>query len=241
MQDKNTKLKQLEKKLSNSFQEESNSWVRIGIGFNKISQLIDPSSDQSAEWKKVTGFPSFSKYVENKWGYKNPQKGIKQRIAAKNLLEHKPELLEDYKSKRHTRIPGFSVIYQLETIKDSVDEETWKSLIEKVYSDKLTRKDLEEMVPKQKPIKSKSSPSQEEESSTQKDDNPRFHYSDDSLNDKDSRNEYFDREAILLKDIPNIKNKVETLFPGEQGDRLRELINLLQDELKSIMYKAKAA
>jgi len=31
------------------------------------------------------------------------------------------------------------------------------------------------------------------------------------------------------------------LFPGEQGDRLRELINLLQDELKSIMYKAKAA
>jgi len=241
MQDKNTKLKHLEKKLSNSFQKESNSWVGIGIGFNKISQLIDPNNDQSAEWKKVTEFPSFSKYVENRWGYKNPQKGIKQRIAAKNLLEHKPELLEKYKSKRHTWIPGFSVIYQLETIKDSVDEETWKSLIEKVYSDKLTRMELEEMVPKQKPIKSKSSPSQEEESSTQKDDNPRFHYSDDSLNDKDSRNEYFDREAILLKDIPNIKNKVETLFPGEQGDRLRELINLLQDELKSIMYKAKAA
>lgn len=241
MQDKKTQLKHLEKKLSNSLQEESNSWVGIGIGFNKISQLIDPNNDQSAEWKKVTEFPSFSKYVENRWGYKNPQRGIKQRSAAKNLLKNKPELLEKYKSKRHTWIPGFSVIYQLEAMKGSFDEETWKSLIEKVYSGKLTRKELEEMVSKKKLCKSKSSPSKDEESSTQNDDNPRYKYSDDSLNDEDSRNEYYGRESILLKDIPSIKNKLEALFPGEQGDLLIELIDLLQDELKSIMYNAKAA
>ena len=242
MQDKKIQLKKLETKLSNSFQEEANSWVGKGISFYKISQLIDPNNDASTEWKKITGWGSFSKYLMYRWGYENPHKGIKERIAAKNLLENKPELWDKYKSKRFTKIPGFSILYQLETMKDSVDEVEWKSLLKKVYSGEITRKDLEEMVSNTKQPPTKSFKSKKGRISTPK--TPYKHpykYSDENFNDEDYRNEYFNRESFLLKDIPSMQDKVNRLFPGEQGEKLCKLINQMEDECRSIIFKADAA
>ena len=239
MQDKKDQLEILEKELSIATKEEANSWVGRGIGYYKITQLIDPNNDKSSEWKKLTGYPSFSQYVMGKWKDKNPHRAIRQRIAAKNLMENKPELLEEYKSKRCTFIPGFTVLCKLDSMKHGIDNDDLNSLVEEVYSGKIARIELEDMA--RENLESNKSKKTKKITNSKKPYVSPYYYSDERLDEEEFRDVYIERESFLIKVIPKFKDKMNELYPGVQGDNLRELITQIEDECRSINYNVEAA
>ena len=229
----------MEKGLRNSFIELENSWVIIGGWLYKISQLIDSENDQSTEWKSVTGFTSFSNYLVEKWNYSNPHKGFKERSAFKNLIENKPELLKEYKSNKMINFPGFTLLSLLESYKELMDNVEWISMLEKVYSGELSRKELEELNPK-KVEKSSNSLKVDDDSEKDSLESP-YKFFDESYNDEKLAKINIDRKSILLKELPDLKEKVIYLFPGEQSEKVLSLIEQIEDELRLIITTKVAA
>jgi hypothetical protein len=240
MQNKKTKLQTMEKGLENSFLELENSWIIIGGWLYKISQLIDSENDQSNEWKSLTGFTSFSNYVVEKWNYTNPHKGFKHRSAFKNLIENKPELLEEYKSNKSMDFPGFTLLSLLESYKESMDNVEWKSLLEKVYSGELSRKELEKINPK-KVRKSSNSSKVNDDASKRGPFKSPYKFFNESYNDEELTKINNDRKSILLKELPNLIDKVFDLFPGEQVEKVLSLIEQIEDEIRLITTTTVAA
>jgi len=241
MQDKKTKLQTMENSLSNLLKTQENTWIEIGSWLYKISQLIDNENDQSKKWKKVTGYTSFTQYLEGKWNYTNPHKGFKQRSAFKNLYENKPELLEKYKSNKSMDIPGFTLLSLLESYKESMEETKWESLMEKVYLGELSRIELEKLNPN-KGIKTSSSKKGENSNTSEKDPYVLpYKFFDESFNDEELVKINYERKSILLVELPKLKDKVNDLFPGEQADKVLSLIDKLEDEIRLIMTTKVAA
>mgnify|MGYP001487757648 CR=1 FL=1 len=239
MQDKKAKLQTMEKGLGNSIIELENSWIIIGGWLYNISQLIDAENDQSTEWKSITGYTSFSNYLVEKWNYSNPHKGFKERSAFKNLIENKPALLEKYKSNKSMEIPGFTLLSLLESYKESMNDIEWKSLLEKVYLGGLSRKELENLNPK-KVRKSSNSSKVDDDSKNDSYESP-YKYFDESFNDEELVKINNERKSILLVELPDLKEKVINLFPGEQSETILSLIEKIEDELRLITTTKVAA
>ena len=68
-----------------------------------------------------------------------------------------------------------------------------------------------------------------------------YYYSDERLDEEEFRDVYIERESFLIKVIPKFKDKMNELYPGVQGDNLRELITQIEDECRSINYNVEAA
>ena len=124
-------------------------------------------------------------------------------------------------------------------MKHGIDNDDWNSLVEEVYSGKITRIELEDMAKKN--LDSNKSKKTKKISNSKKPYVSPYYYSDERLGEEEFRDVYMERESFLIKVIPKFKDKMNELYPGVQGDNLRELITQIEDECRSINYNVEAA
>jgi hypothetical protein len=176
-------------------------------------------------WKSTFQVSNFSEYctVVLKKDY---EKMIKIRMAAKCLKNNRNELYEEYVNDIKVNIPGYSLIYVVESKKKKLNEwEKYDELIGNLFEDEYSRSQLEQTIrvyAKQNRVSSTSN----KRAKTAKDPG--------SYNFELIKR----RENIYLNIIPSLRDEIDSVFEGDDDERLveiREDLDRLKEKIREVV------
>lgn len=210
------KISNLNEEIKSEVKTYNNGW--IGLGMKLLELSIEIEKNDKISWKTEFGVSHFSEYcaVILKEDY---DKMIKIRTASKCLKNNRNELYKNYKNDNSVILPGFSLIYFVESNKSKLEEiGKYDELIDNLFEDKLTRFELDEKIRGYK--KKKVNVVKNDEGKIESD---TISY-DYELIEK--------RENIYLNMIPSLRDEINDVFEDED-----ERVIEINDELDKIEEK----
>ncbi|MBC8551765.1 MAG: hypothetical protein ISR95_03515 [Candidatus Marinimicrobia bacterium] len=218
------KIKEIHENVKSELKKYNNSWIELGMNLVQLTKKIE-AKDGKVSWKSQFKVSNFSEYctVVLKENY---EKMIKIRMAAKCLKNNRNELYGKYLNDKKVNIPGYSLIYVVESNEKKLNE--WEKYIELIgclFEDEYSRSRIEEQIrvyAKQNRVSSTS--------------NKRAK----TANDSGSYNfELIERrENIYLGIIPSLRDEIDSVFEGDDDERLveiREDIDNLEEKIKEVV------
>jgi len=218
------KINEIHENVKSELKKYNNSWIELGMKLVELTEQIEVK-DVKISWKSKFQVSNFSEYctVVLKKDY---EKMIKIRMAAKCLKNKRNELYEEYVNDKKVNIPGYSLIYVVESKKKKLNEwEKYDELIGNLFEDEYSRSRIEEQIrvyAKQNRVSSTS--------------NKR------AKTAKDSGSYNFElikrREKIYLDIIPSLRDEIDSVFEGDDDERLveiREDIDNLEEKIKEVV------
>ena len=192
------KINEIHENVKSELKKYNNSWIELGMKLVELTDEIE-GKDVKISWKSTFQVSNFSEYctVVLKKDY---EKMIKIRMAAKCLKNNRNELYEEYVNDKKVNIPGYSLIYVVE----SKLEETIR-----VYA-------------KQNRVSSTSN----KRAKTAKDPG--------SYNFELIKR----RENIYLNIIPSLRDEIDSVFEGDDDERLveiREVMDRLEEKIREVV------
>ena len=117
---KNKKVKILHENVVSELKKYNNSWIELGMKLVELTDEIE-GKDVKISWKSTFQVSNFSEYctVVLKKDY---EKMIKIRMAAKCMKNNRNELYDEYVNDKKVNIPGYSLIYVVESKKKKLNE-----------------------------------------------------------------------------------------------------------------------
>ena len=221
---KNKKVKILHENVVSELKKYNNSWIELGMKLVELTDEIE-GKDVKITWKSTFQVSNFSEYctVVLKKDY---EKMIKIRMAAKCLKNNRNELYEEYVNDKKVNIPGYSLIYVVESKKKKLNEwEKYDELIGNLFEDEYSRSQLEQTIrvyAKQNRVSSTSN----KRAKTAKDPG--------SYNFELIKR----RENIYLNFIPSLRDEIDSVFEGDDDERLvviREDLDRLKEKIREVV------
>lgn len=218
------KINEIHENVKSELKKYDNSWIELGMKLVELTEQIE-AKDGKVSWKSQFKVSNFSEYctVVLKKDY---EKMIKIRMAAKCLKNNKNELYEKYVNDKKVNIPGYSLIYVVESKKKKLNEwEKYDELIGNLFEDEYSRSQLEETI-RVFAKKNRVSSTSNKQAKTA----------------KDSGSYNFElierRENIYLNIIPSLRDEIDSVFEGDDDERLveiREDIDNLEEKIKEMV------
>ena len=216
------KISNINEEIKSEVKKYNNSWIGLGMKLIELSEEIQKNDKIS--WKSEFGVSNFSEYcaVILKEDY---DKMIKIRSAGTCIKKNRIELYEEYKKDNSIILPGFSLIYLVEGNKSMLEEiGKYDELIDNLFEDRLKRFDLDEKIRgyKKRKVNVGKNGKSKIESDT-------FSYDFDLIER---------REKIYLDIIPSLRDEIDSVFEGDDDERLveiREDIDNLEEKIKEVV------
>ncbi len=137
------KIEIAKKRVESLWNKVDNSSILLGLGLLQLTDAVD-DGEAGYNWDKLVGATSFADYCR-KLGMENRVE-YKYRNAAQNIVDNRPELVEDYKLVDDIEyLPGYSLLNLVEENKDKLKkvDGAWENVIELLYDKKESRYNIQ--------------------------------------------------------------------------------------------------
>lgn len=217
------KISNINEEIKSEVKKYNNSWIGLGMKLIELSEEIQKNDKIS--WKSEFGVSNFSEYcaVILKEDY---DKMIKIRSAGTCIKKNRIELYEEYKKDNSIILPGFSLIYLVESNKSMLEEiGKYDELIDNLFEDRLKRFDLDEKIRgyKKRKVNVGKNGKSKIESDT-------FSYDFDLIER---------RENLFLTVIPNLKKEINDVFEDddERVIEIKDDLDKLEEKIRDLVLE----